>query len=400
MPTPVTRPVDITILVTDAQLNVVGDPIYCWDNLDVTLRFNEVSSGQFTAPAYPWLREQLAAGRRIVVVRNGRVLIAGPIEGKLVEQSDDGENAGVGKLTVKFADDLSLVAYRGAYPNPAVAPDAQDRDVWAYNGPAEQVLQDLVNVNAGPGALAARRVPRLMMAGTSGVSPTVAGSIERLQPLGEAMRSIAVAGGGRGFRTSQTMNTKQILFQTYTPRDLSNLVRFSFGLGNLRYLGYEESAPRATTVIVGGQGEGADRFLTSRTNTAVETEWGRRESYLARPGNDPLPELQQAADEELSQAASTSRLQSSAWDSDDQRYGEHYDLGDRVGVEVGPAEVVTDVVRLVHLQAWSTANELVSAMVGAQDAVNNRAMVARMRQLDRRLGQVERRAVPSARTVA
>lgn len=387
----------ITLLVTDPNLNVVGDPIYCYDTVDVTLRFNEVSSGQFTAPAHPWIREQLAPRNRIVVIRDGQVFMAGPWEKRLIERSDEGENSGVGKLTVDFAEDLSLMVSRNAYPNPAATPEAQAVDNWTYNDNAEVVLQALANLSAGPGAQSARRIPKLIMGGTTGVGTTVSGKL-RLDQLGDGMRSIALAGGGIGFRTRQVGT--DIVYETYGPRDLSNTVRFSFGLGNLRYLAYEENAPAITTAIVGGQGEGADRFLIGRTDAALEAVWGRRESYVARPGNDPLIDLQQAGDELLAREAATARLQSSAWDTEDQRYGVHYGLGDRVSIEVGPGEQVSDLVRLVHLQAWSTAGELVSAMVGGQDASTDPKWIYQMREMTRRLARLERTAQPSASTTA
>ncbi|MFG3710879.1 hypothetical protein [Micromonospora sp. NPDC047730] len=381
----------IKLLVTDRNLNVLSD-LTGWETVDVTLRFNEVSSGQFTCPAYPWIREILTPGARIVVIRDGQIFAAGPWERRLIERSDDGENSGIGKLTVEFADDLSLVVSRNSYPKPALTPEAQDTDFWEYNNNAELVLLDLVNGNAGPAAQAIRRIPRLVVAGPTGVGTTVAGKL-RLDQLGDGMRSIALAGGGIGFRTRQV--GRDIVFETYGPRDLSNVVRFGFGLNNLRYLAYEESAPAITTAIVGGQGEGSDRYIIGRTDAALESVWGRRETYVARPGSDPLAELQQAGDEVLTREAATARLQSSAWDTEDQRYGIHYGLGDRVSIEVGPGEQVSDLVRLVHLQAWATAGELVSAMVGGQEASTDPQWIHRLREMSRRLALLERRALPS-----
>lgn len=387
-------PADIVLLVTDRNLNVVGDPIFCWETVDATLRFNEVSSGQFTCPAYDWIWEQLEPGNRIVLIRNRQVFLAGPWERRMREQSDDGDASGVGKLTVDFADDLSLIVSRNAYPEPGKSLETQAIDYWTYSGNAEVVLQNLVNQQAGPAAQTSRRIPALTVAGPTGAGSTVSGKL-RLDQLGEGMRSVALAGGGIGFRTRQDMAAQQIWFETYGPRDLSGTVRFSFGLGNLRSLIYEESAPSATTAIVGGQGEGADRYLTSRTNTAAEAVWQRRETYVARPGSDPAEELYVDADEELARQAPTARLQSAAYDSEDQRFGEHYGLGDKVSVEVAPGQQVSDLVRLVHLQAWATAGELVSPMIGGQDATTDPQWIYQMRQITRRLSRLERRSLPS-----
>ncbi|MER7331658.1 MULTISPECIES: siphovirus ReqiPepy6 Gp37-like family protein [unclassified Micromonospora] len=387
---------DIALLITDRNLNVVGDVIRCWRTVDCTLRHNEVGSGQFTAPGYPWIRSQVDAGNRVVVVRAGDIFMSGPIEGSQVEQSDDGENSGVGVLTVNFSDDLSRIADRLVYPDPTQTPEGQMVDAWTFTGVGEQVLRTLVDVNAGPNARTERRVPQLILANPN--SPLVGSSVtvsSRLEPLAEVLRRVALSAGGLGFRTRQDPNQNKILFEVFQPRDLSGTVRFGFGLQNLRYLNVARQAPTASTVIVGGQGDGGDRMLTSRTNTSAESSWGRVETYVPRPGSDPVAELHEAADHALADGAETVRLQTSAWDTPDQRYPDHYRLGDRVSVQVGPAEEVSDLVRLVHLQAWDTAGELVSAMVGTQDASSDPAWLRQMRGIDRRLAYLERTAVPS-----
>jgi hypothetical protein len=385
------RPVDITVLITDRNLNVVGDPITCWDTVDCTLRWNEPGSGQFTAPGYDWIREQVMPGNRVVVLRDGGIFTSGPIEKRMYERSDDGETSGVGKYTVDFADDLALVAGRITYPNPALAPSAQNVQSYTFTGNAETAMRNLVRLNAGPDALAARRVPRLVLGELRGIGGTAVVNT-RFEPLGDALRSAAVAGGGLGFRTRQNPlpGTAEILFEVFAPADKTNEVRFGFSLGNLRYLSYEESAPTATAAITGGQGEAGDSYVIERTNAAAEAEWGRFETLVSQPGGNPLPELEQAGDEKLAEGGPTARLTSSAWDSEEQRYGVHYGMGDKVSIEVWPGYVVSDVVRLVHLQAWATAGELISPMVGSQEAIHDPEWIRQMRYIDRRVGRLER----------
>jgi hypothetical protein len=386
--------VGIELLVTDRDLTVVGDPIVGWQTVDCTQRFNTPGSGQFTAPGHQWIREQIEASYRVVVVRDGDVFLSGPIEDSMYERSDDGENGGDGTLTVTFADDLSLVVARQTYPNPALTPEAQTLAEWTFTGTGEMALRTLANGNAGPTARSERRVPHLILGALMGVGTTVTARADLMEPLGDVLRRVASSGGNLGFRTRQV--GKQILFEVYAPTDKSNIVRFGFGLGNLRYLGYQRSAPKATTAIVGGQGEGADRALIARTDATAETAWGRREMLVNRSGTTPAAELQQAGDEALTEAGETARVQSSAYDSDDQRYGVHYGLGDRVSIQIWPGYEVSDLVRLVHLQAWATSGELVSAMVGSQEASHDPKWIQMMRQVDRRVGRIERIVKPSA----
>jgi len=384
---------DYTILITDKYLTVVGDPIVCWSTIDVTLRFNEPGSGLFTAPGHQWIRDQMAPGHRVVVIRDQQILIAGPIEKWLYERSDDGDNAGDGTLTVNFADDLALVVARQTYPDPALTPSAQVIDNWSYTGNAEVALRTLASANAGPTALTARQVPQLVLGTLAGVGTSITSTAERMEPLGDVMRRIAVNGGGLGFRTRQ--QGQQILFEVYTPQDLADQVVFSFGAGNLKYVAYEVTAPTATAAIVGGQGEGADRFLIERVNAGGQEAWGRMETLVNRPGNDPVADLNAAGDEALADAAETARLPTSTADTSFQQFPVDYGLGSKVSVESWPGAMVSDVVTTVHLQAWATSGEYVSATVGSQAENSAPAWIQLMRAFDRRVAYLERNVTPA-----
>lgn len=385
---------DYTLLVTDQNLNVMGSPIVCWTSIDVTLRFNEPSSGMFVAPGYEWIRSQLGPGHRIVVIRDQQVLIAGPIEKWQYERSDDGDNAGDGTLTVNFADDLAFVAARLTYPDPTLGPSDQVIDNWSYTGNAELAIRDLVDYNAGENARAERRVPQLRLdSPAAGVGGSVTAKADRMEPLGTVMRRIALSGGGLGFRTRQIGT--DIVFDVFEPLDKSEEVFFGFGYGNLKYVSYEVSAPEATTAVVGGQGEGADRYLIERNSAGPEAAWGRTETLVNRPGNDPLAELQTAGDEELADRAETARLPTSAADTPHQKFGVDYELGTRVSVETWPGSMISDIVTTVHIQVWPTAGEVISPTIGSQAELTDPKWLQRLRAMDRRLGYLERNIIPA-----
>jgi hypothetical protein len=392
--------VQYTLLVTDRNLRIVGDPIVCWTSIDVTLRFNAPGSGQAVMPGYPWIREQMATGNRLVVVRGpdpsveypGTILLAGPIEERLYERSDDGENAGDGVLTVTFADDLAWIAGRLTYPDPAKAPDRQDVDTWTFTGTAEQGMRALVDLNAGPHALPERRVPRLVLGAPAGIGTSVTVST-RLEVATDVLRTIATSGGDLGFRTRQ--QDDQILFEVYPSDDRSASVRYSFDLGNLKYVGYIVEAPTVSAAIVGGQGTGADRLLIERTDPNSLAAWGRVETLVSRPGNDPLQDLQDAGDDALREGGQSARLATTTMDTPTQRYGVDYDVGTTVAVELWPGEVLTDRVQTVHLQTYATAGEVVTATVGSQAASYDPAWVQRLRAIDARVGRLERTVQPA-----
>lgn len=392
-----TSPADITLLVTDRNLNVVGDPISGWTNLDITPKFREPASGSFAVPASNTLREQLSGTeadglRRVVVIRDGSIFCAGPIEVPGAEEwSVDGENSGPGTMTVQFTDDFARVAARDTYPNPAVASTAQTSTAqWTSTAAAGDIIRSLVDLNAGPGALAARRIPNLVLGAGAGIGPTIKFST-RFLPLGDELRSAAIQGGGLGFRTQQVGTN--IEFQVYQPVDRSGTVRFSKGLGNLRAYAYEPTLPTATVAIVGGQGVGESRLVVERTNTAAVTRYERMETFVdQRQSEDTAAdttELNQAGDEALATGAETARLSAVTIDTPDQRFGVHYQLGDRVSIELGSGAVVTDVVRAVHLQMTPEAGEVVTALIGSQDASSDPLWVKFMRDLARRLDRLE-----------
>ncbi|MEV4282000.1 Gp37-like protein [Actinoplanes xinjiangensis] len=422
-PLPVTGPAaerllraDYTILVTDQNLTVLGDPIHDWSSLQATLRWKEPGSGQIVVPAHRYIREQLVPGCRIVVLRRvlGRqqILLAGPMEQYLRERADDGQNGGVGVMTVSFADDLAWLAARLAYPDPTKLPKNQTTDYWTYTGNPEAGMLQLVNTQAGPAALAARRVPKLQVAPFSGLSGTGTVALgptsdvaprERLERLTDVLRRMCTLGVGTGhadslgFRIRQTHDANGadiLLFEPVRARNLAGEVHFSFSMGNLKYFSYQMNAPTLTHSIVGGQGEGADRYIDEfPTTDPAQLAWGRWDGYVARPGTSPVAELRSAATEALTEAGQSGRLASNAADTVDQRFAVHYGVGDLVSLELDVSEIITAPVQTVNLQAWPAAGEVVGTTIGDQASRYESAWIREMRQMDLRVGRLERTAL-------
>ncbi len=390
---------DYMILVLDKQLNVIGDPITEWTSIDVTLKFNETSSGLFTAPGYSWIRDQFVPGCRVVVIRDGDVLIAGPAETWLWERSDDGDDGGAGTFTVNFADFLSLIVARQTFPDGSLTPEAQTVEAWSYNDMCEHALRNLVLFNAGPSALAERQIPKLELGAFAGVGTSALVTAERMEPMGDVMRRVAATGGGLGFKATlvgfSDPTSRKIEFTVFDPPDLSNQVVFGFGAGSLKYVATETTAPTVNAAIVGAQGEGADRYVIGRNNYASQDAWDRRETLVSRPGNDPLAELQADGDEALAEGAETVRVPTSVADTPDQKFGRDYNVGDRVSVETAPGSMLSDVVVTVHLQVFPTSGEYVSATIGSQAEISDPVWIQRMRAIDRRVAYLERNVRPA-----
>jgi hypothetical protein len=399
---------DYTVLVTDRFCTVLGDPIQGWSSLQVTLRWKEPGSGQIEVPAHAYIREQLVPGCRIVILRRlwdmQHTLIAGPMESFLRERSDDGDNSGVGKLTITFTDDLAWLGARIVYPNPALLPAAQNSDFWTFNGdPATGMLQ-LVNGQAATGALTARRVAQLVTNSPAAITGTKTVAIKsRLEKCTDVLRSICTLGVGAnyhpdslGFATRQAGT--QILFEPLRSRDLSGQAHFSFSAGNLKYYSFELSAPEVTHPLVGGQysedtaGAGADKFFDEFPNLGDEQNnaWGRFETYVAYAGNAPRTELQDQATQALAEHGQSARLASNAADTPDQRFGAHYTVGDLVSLELDIGEIVVAPVQTINVQAYPTAGEVAGITIGDQSARYDSSWIRTMRALDARVSSLER----------
>ncbi|MEU2764249.1 siphovirus ReqiPepy6 Gp37-like family protein [Streptomyces sp. NPDC007094] len=383
----------IQLLVTDGDLAVQGDPLDGWTNLDVTRRFNEPASGTVQMPATPEVMAQLQPGNRLVVIRDGQIWTAGPMEIPTDYSWSVDQDPGVGTVTVAFSDDLAVLAGYITWPDPASAWTAQQGSTWRQisTANAETIIRTIVNENCGPGALVARRVPNLTLAAAAGVGTTTTVRT-RFEPLLEVGRRVAIDGGGIGFRTQQT--AAGIEFACYAPADLTDVARFSLGLGNLRSLQYKASAPAATHALVAGsETEGSTtRTFVERSDAAAAAAWWRVERYLdSSSETDADGELTAAGNAELGESAAPVELATVTVDTPDLRAGVDYDLGDRVSVALPHGLEVADVVRSIHLQATPDTGEYVSAVVGSPAATTDPQLVRLVRTLNRRLGRLEAR---------
>ncbi|AYD81620.1 minor tail protein [Streptomyces phage Kromp] len=383
----------ITLLITDKNLAVQGDPLTGWSGLDVTRKFNEPAAGSVVLPAYPEVMAQLQPGNRLVVIRDGSIWTAGPMEQPAdYEWSVDGE-PGVGKVSVNFTDDLAAIAGHIIWPQADKTWDLQLGDTWRSFDTinSETIIRTLVDENAGPGALADRRIPNLVLGTAAGVGTTTSVR-SRFEPLLDPCRLAASTGGGIGFRTQQVGN--QIVFGCYAPADLTATARFSTGLGNLRGISYSGSAPEVTHALVAGretEGSSIRTFVQVADTTAAAT-WWRVEKYVdGGADDDSKGELTASGTGEIADGAAPVSLATVTVDTPDLRAGVDYDLGDRVTVALPHSLQVTDLVRAITLHATSQEGEEVAAVIGSQDATTDPQVVRLIRTLGRRLGRLETR---------
>lgn len=382
------------ILITDQDLNYVGDPISDLQAIDVTKNFNQPDSGSFTVPAYPEYMSSLLRGNRAMLIREGEIFTAGPMERPGgyewgVGGNDASDEPEPGLITVDFTDDSVHPASRLVYPNPALAANLQGTAAYyEATGNAETLMRALVDLNAGPGALLERRTPKLILGAVAGVGTSVVVK-SRFEPLGDVLRLLATSGGGLGYDVKQVGN--DLVFRVFAPEDKSGVARFSRGLGNLRSVKFDIDAPTGTYAIVGGSGEEDLRTIVIRSNPAEEATWWRSELWVEASSQDEGGGLEQAGDEALAQAGEQVNLVTITIDTEDVKYGREYQIGDLATVEVLPGIEVVDTVRSAHYTYTPDEGESVSVLIGSQEATRDPAWIQLTQQFAARLGRLERR---------
>lgn len=412
------RKADYTLLITSADgSTILTDPIGTSDPdsgkpghtvIDCKPRHNQTGVGSFTVSAVPSILAAVnTPGARVVVRRaleDGSGLVdvemSGPIEQPTAGYTAERDGAdGYGSVTVQFADDIALLTDRLVYPNPTQAANAQTvakYSVTTIN--PETVLWNLVNLNAGPSALVARREAGLTMAAKLGMyaGTTISRSWTRDTVLTDALRDVdqAAKDAGRplgiGFRVVQVGAGLQ--FQTYQPQDLSTSVVFSRAMGNVAALEYTQVAPTATVALVGDAGAGVGRTIRELSNTAALTAgWRRREVFVDARGALNAAEMDLEGKKSLAENGPKPRVQVTAVETSQTRYGYDFTRGDWVSVQPYPGgPFVTARCLGADIMVTPEKGEVINPIIGTDDSgIAVDAKAAEIRALWRAVGKLQ-----------
>lgn len=277
----------------------------------------------------------LGLGGGIIVARDGTTVLSGTVT-ELVRTVDGDRD----QVEIVVLDEIGRIGARRVYPDPTVEADGAQGDRDVRTGPAGQVIAAYVDANAGPGALADRRIFGLEVgASTAGVTITGRG---RWDPLVSFCATLADR-GDVGFRAVQELGLPAaIRFEVVEPADRWE-ARFDVdglaGSGALAGWRSRQAIPEVTFAIAGGRGDLSGRLV--RTGADGVPAWGRWEDWLDRSnaGDDgDLPSQQSELDDEIDDAlregAAQIDLDLQMLDSPALRWRTHYDLGDRVRVKL------------------------------------------------------------------
>jgi hypothetical protein len=264
------------IEVRDKDLNRIGE-IDTWIQLDMVIQFCDQGSWKLLVKAGTPQAELLQRGGGVAIYQDGveKPLLTGQIEDfqkywTTVQHSSDGSVFVGGKT------DNKLAFSRLAFPDPSKSVSQQwssPMDVRAARGAVNTLVWNEIDKALGPSAIANRRVAGVNV----GTPPTPFADLKadtlRYDVIGEKLMEWCST-KKTGWQLLYNPNTKTIDLDVYTPRDLSKSVRFSPELGNLREFVWTLSAPKVTRVIVACQGEGKERYVWQKIDSASEIEWG------------------------------------------------------------------------------------------------------------------------------
>lgn len=360
-------PTALRVYARDATLARIGQ-VADYASLNMIPRFNAIGSIVLEISADSTGAALLTEGNGLIVhTATGDLVDSGTIRTVDWSRSTSDAGAGAGKLTVAAVSDTEILSRYTCWPNPAAAIGSQADAVYKISGTtASTAMRTLVNVNAGPGALASRKNPLITLAADGFHGPAVTREVNQFDSLLAVLQDIAGA-AGIGFRVVQVGSALQ--FQVFEPADRSGTARFSFGLGNLTDANYSTTPPTCTRAIVVAGGQSSPRQCQVYDRADPLFPGLILEQFVDLTGTDTasvdlVAQMDQAAEEALTSGAGQGSLSISPIDIPLLRYGRDYQVGDTVSAQLRGGAWYMDVVREVTLTSSAADGTSVKATVG------------------------------------
>lgn len=316
------------------RVGLLGDP----DSVTLTPRHNQQPTGQITLRSEHQLAPRLLTeGCRLTVDYYGQQVMSGLVD------SIQGTASPSGLLTVQLRDDWCLLTDLLGWPVPTAAISAQAAAEYdTKTGPAETVLK----------WFAGRAITRL------GLPVTVAPDLGRGSTITVQMRMNALADNlfplvdQAGIGTSVRQVGAGLVLDCYAPAAYPRTLTPRSGV--VTDWEWSRAAPKATRVVVGGQGDKTARVFRERVDTAAESLWGiKREAFLDATDVATSAMYDARGDALLAEQRATAGLRLSLAETDTFRYGQHLTVGDQVTTQLVPnADPITDILREATI-SWS-----------------------------------------------
>lgn len=363
-----------------------------FNEAEFTPVFCDVGSWTLKLPATASILEKLAQpGAGVIACRDDKALVSGPQRGfrRLRDAKND-------YVEFKGYTDEVWLKNRTVSPSPTESsPPYSLQATDDRSGVASTVLSQYVNVNAGPGAVAPRRVSGLTIGTDPVTGATVSGSARWEHNLLAFLQPLATS-GGIGFRVVQVGSNLQ--FQPYAITNRAATVKFSHAMGNLASVDYSVTAPDGNYYYVGGTGTGASRTIKEFSDNTSIAEWGRIEGeFVDRRDTSDATQLTQAGTEALANTTERLSLALTPLETDYQKFGVHYFLGDQVTVKLedalptvyGESGLIVDVLRSVSIKL--TPDDVsVTPTIGTPGRSDMLRIFQTLKRAVKRLNQLER----------
>lgn len=364
-------------LLTQAQVE---------DYLQITINpvFNDVGTWELLLDASsPSLDFLLVPNAGIRVLLDGVLLMSGPVTKTTYARQGDATT-----FTVNGASDDIWLKRRVAHMQPAsTAPPYSTQAYDVRTNAASQAIREYVDANAGPSAISVRRVPHLVIGADLPGTPTITGKA-RMQVLADLVTDLSLQAGGLGWRVVQVDQTLE--FQVYQPTDKSGSVKFAPELGNLGDFSLEQGAPEVTYVYVGGGGADTARTFIEGSDADTLSAYGRYEEFHDRSDTSDGLTIAQTIEQELAEKTQSTVLSITPFDTDQQKYGVHYGLGDKVSVVVG-GRPISETIRKVTLTYTADGPITIQSDITSPNRTDAFEVFRQLRDLKYRVTNIERR---------
>jgi hypothetical protein len=340
----------------------VGRPI----DLKPTIRHNMKSTATFAIDSdHLRAADLMSPGARVMIYRHGEFQMSGPV--RLVA----GQFAIASSLTFTVEDDFRILNNWLAWPKPTAAVTAQDVEYRTITGPAETVVKTIMAENAARLGFPLTVAPDQGRGETGTYTFRFHPAYDRLFPMvDQAGIGVTVKHSGRG-----------LLLDCYTPRNYPHLL--SMEGGTIVGGSYSLSAPTATRVIVGGNGDGVARDFRTFPDAALEVEWNDVVEVMKDARDSGSGDIYATrASESLGEGAPMAGLSLELSETEHFRYGgDGLNRGDLVTALIN-GQPYADTLREVRL-SWDKGGDTATPVIGERTDDPDTMLAKRIRALQR-----------------
>lgn len=266
-------------------------------------------------------------GYGIVVVRNGVCIYTGIVTA--IQDTYDTSKQ-LHSWQVQGVNDLGLLARRICFVDPTTG-STTTYSYYTLSGDIAYVVRDLIANNAGPYALAERRIPIIERRIQTDLSITVSVSL-RFENLLTAVAAICSA-NNCGIRAVWDQTNSKIYYEVFKPRDLSSTIYYAEYMNNMAKSEYIAKVPDGNWIFAGGTGELTARTFASAQNNSSISQWGRIEVFQDARNQSNVSTyaadvLKDKSDDMIGYSVTASEADSAP------QYGIDYLLGDIIGASI------------------------------------------------------------------